>query len=207
MMRLLTALSVLLLCAFAAFRGWEVTGFAAAEANPGSAQGAADAFAAWHDAPGIASAAREAALHRIARGRSALDNRNRIRALDQLLAVRTLSSTEWLALAGARVVTNAPQPEVISALTMSYLTGPNEATIMFDRALFGLLQWNKLPGDIRERTARDLGGVMLSDAISGSGFRILKSVLDGEPPETRSELSEMLEAERVSEKQLGPLGL
>ena len=206
-MRLLTSLSVLLLCAFAAFRGWEVTGFAAAEANPGPVQGAADAFAAWHDVPGIAGAAREDSLHRIVPGRNTPDNRNHIRALDQLLALRPLSSTEWLALAGARVVTNAPRPEVISALTMSYLTGPNEAAIMFDRALFGLLQWNKLPEDIRERIARDLGGVMLSGVVSDSGFRILKSVLNGEPPETRSKLSTMLTAEQVPVGQLRSVGL
>ena len=108
-----------------------------------------------------------------------------------------MSSTESLALAGARVATNAPEPQVMSALTMSYLTGPNEAAIMFDRALFGLSEWDTLPEDIQGRTARDLGGVMLSDAITDGGLRILKGVLDAEPSDTRSKLSAMIEAECI----------
>src|ERR1700730_16708625 len=100
-MRLLTFLIVLGICGYAAMRGWEVVGFAAAvEQTRGEA---ADSLLRWRDGPGISGAAINAALSGMPFETSPADAERRADTLGMLLAVRPLSSTDWLSLAGVRV--------------------------------------------------------------------------------------------------------
>ena len=201
-MRLLTILIVLVTCGYAAMRGWEVVGFAVAvEQTRGDA---ADSFLGWRDVPGISGAAINAALSRMPFETSPADAERRADTLGMLLAVRPLSSSDWLSLAGVRVASDAPRDKVISALTMSYLSGPNE-DIMLQRGIFGLLQWEMLTDADRQRVIRDLAGAITANAIPDLGT--IKLILDQKSAEARSDVQAMLGAERVPPADLARIGL
>jgi hypothetical protein len=132
---------------------------------------------------------------------------NRGEALGALLAVQPSATGDWLWLAGTRVAIGDPEARVLSALRMSYLTGPDEGEVMFERGLFGLLQWSILPEAVKERTARDLAGAILDGTISKSGLQVIKSVLAGKPAEMRVELSAQLASQMVPPSLLAGIGL
>jgi hypothetical protein len=202
-----TTVAVLALCGFAVLRGWEVTGFASAEKSLRAGGAVPGGFAAWQDVPGISSAALRASLTQMSQSMDPAVAESRGDALGEVLAVQPSSSMDWLSLAGTRVATGDSKARILSALRMSYLTGPNEGGVMFERGLFGLLQWGILPEAVRDRTSRDLAGAILDDAVSDSGLRILKSVLAGKPAETRSELTAQLASQRVPPTLLARIGL
>ena len=201
-MRLLTILIILVTCGYAAMRGREVVGFAVAEEQTRS--DAADSFLRWRDVPGISGAAINAALSRMPFETSSADAERRADTLGMLLAVRPLSSSDWLSLAGVRVALDAPRDKVISALTMSYLSGPNE-DIMLQRGIFGLLQWEMLTDADRQRIIHDLAGAITANAIPDLGT--IKLILDQKSAEARSNIQAMLGAERVPPADLTRIGL
>jgi hypothetical protein len=201
-MRLLTLFIVLGICGYTAMRGGQVVRFAVAlEQTRGDAD---DSFLRWRDVPGISSAAINAALSRMPFETSVADAERRADTLGMLLTVRPLSSADWLSLAGVRVASDAPSDKVISALTMSYLSGPNE-DIMLQRGIFGLLQWETLTDADRQRVIRDLAGAVTANAIPDSGT--IKLILEQKSAEVRSDIQAMLGAERVPPADLARIGL
>ena len=206
-MRLLTALVVLGACGFAIIRGWDVVGFAKAQVQHHSDVAQPTPVRSWIDTPGLTGAALKASLAQMAPGTSVDDARKRADILAMLLAVRPLSPSDWLSLAGARLVTGESQQEVLSALTMSYVAGPNEGAVMLERAIFGLLQWETLPKVVLTRTIHDLAGAILGTAIGDNGMNVVKAVLNAKSSETRSQIARMLRAEEVSAVVLARMGL
>src|SRR5262249_52992175 len=122
-------------------------------------------------------------------------------------AVHPLSSANWLALAGMKLVTGQPHPQVLGALAMSALTGPNEGAVMLQRGVFGLLQWERLPEDVRRRTAMDLAGAVLGTHVEDADLLPAKNILREKPPQTRQEVGELLRADGVPASELGRIGL
>jgi hypothetical protein len=206
-MRLLMICVVIGGCAVAVARGWEVVGFAIAEAQARSDIAHPGDFAEWYGVPGLAgSALRATLIHSAFRGAPA-DVQKRTEQLTALLVVKPLSSVDWLALASARVVDAAPKDKVLSALTMSYVTGPNEGTLMLQRGIFGLIEWDILPKEVRAQTARDVASTLSEVSIPDHTVSIIKVALAATSADARSEIAALLAAERASEKQLARLGL
>ncbi len=116
-----------------------------------------------------------------------------------------MSSTNWLSLAGMRLVTGQPPGKVLSALAMSSITGPNENSIMFQRGIFGLLEWETLPNNFRKRTIVELAGTILGGAWGDSQRRAVVGVLDPKSVETRKEIGDFLRAAGVPHKELSLL--
>lgn len=133
--------------------------------------------------------------------------RKRADLLTQVLSVRPLSSVSWLDLSGMWLVMGEPYARVLGALKMSAITGPNEESVMWQRATFGLLQWEALPADARERTISDLSGVMLDDEPQGSEASEAKRVLAAKADKFRSQIASMLTDVGVSSAGLARLGL
>jgi cytochrome c-type biogenesis protein CcmH/NrfG len=131
----------------------------------------------------------------------------RIEALSRQLGVRPLSSSDWLALAGMRVAAGAPEDAVASELRMSYLTGPNEAPVMFRRGVFGLLQWQSLPETVRADTIRDLAGVLDEATATDARLDVIKGVIAAKPADARSQIAAMLGSEQVPAARLVRIGL
>jgi hypothetical protein len=206
MMRLVTVGAVVFLCGFAAIRGLSIVGFALAEArsvlNPRG-----EDLHRWQSTRGLAGAALSSSLSRSARNITSQEQGERLRDLALLLVARPFSSTGWLSLAGARVTAGAPIGQVLSALRMSHLTGPNERGMMLQRGIFGLLEWEKLTDDIRTQTAHDLASAVEGAAVSDQATGMIQGVLAAKPQEVRAAIAAALISERLSPQKLARLGL
>jgi hypothetical protein len=82
----------------------------------------------------------------------------RLTDINDLLSVTPLSSEAWLELARLRLAGAAPSGEIVEALAMSHLTGPNEGPLMGLRVGFSLPLWSVLPPDVRRMLISDLIG-------------------------------------------------
>jgi hypothetical protein len=184
-------------------RGWGVAEFAIAQKSVDAHRAASDSLREWTDTPGVAGDARKALLTHMGSG----DAGKRTQALANLLELRPLASIDWLSLAGMRVVAAAPQEQVLSALTMSRITGPNEGAVMLQRGMFGLLEWEQLPEDVRVQTTRDLAGALVEGPVTDGGIIVIKGLLTRKPAETRSAIAAMLSSQQVSAARLAQLGL
>lgn len=196
--RLLTTFAVIGLCVFTMVRGWNVVAFATAPRKTDPAQ---------FGAPLVATTALTAALDDLA-GVSGTDAaRRRIELLTQLLSRRPLSSTAWLSLAGMRLVTGAPSQDVLAALKMSSVTGPNEARVMWQRGMFAVLQWETLPADFQQRAIVDLAGPFAWGLVDDGDVRQIEGVLATKTPETQTQLAALLQAQGVDARRLARIGL
>lgn len=205
-MRFLTTWIVIIGCAFTVIRGWQVVGFALAEGEARSETASSTDFSAWQNVPGLRISVLGADLARSASGDSPTDARPRMEQLAVLLAAKPLSPVDWLALAGTRVADAAPQDKVSAAITMSYVTGPNEGDLMVQRGIFGLIEWQQLSQEVHAQTIRDLSGAIQGGEISDQIRDIIKGVLAAKSTQERSEIVAML-AENVPQKLLAGFGI
>jgi len=203
----LTALAVLGLCGFALSRGWEITRFAEARSHFGAHEKQTDAVKRWTTVPGLAGAALVASLMRVADAGDIDDTRRRAEGLAAILSVHPLSSTDWLSLSGIWLVTGQPYERVLGALAMSSVTGPNEGSVMLQRAIFGLLQWEVLPAESRQRTIGDLAKALLETAVQDTEINPARNVLAGKSEEVRREIADRLSAAGVVATELARMGL
>jgi hypothetical protein len=205
--RWLTALGILGLCGFALSRGWEITRFAEARSRLGAHQKQNDAVKRWAAVPGLAEAALAASLARVADTGDIDDARRRAAGLTAILSVHPLSSADWLSLSGMRLVTGQPYEQVLGTLAMSSVTGRNEGSVMLQRGIFGLLQWEVLPPETRERTIADLAGALLGTTVRDVEVNPAKNVLAGKSADVRREIADRLSAEGVAPSELARMGL
>jgi hypothetical protein len=154
--RFLTAILVAGACAWTAVQGLGFVRFTAALESGVIDDG-------WTATPGLASLALDAQL-RAAADRTEPDAlRRREDRLGRLLAIKPGASRAWLSLAAARDGVNAPQDKIDAAFVMSGVTGPAEGALMLDRALLGILLWEKASRDVHARTLTDLCGLPAFD--------------------------------------------
>jgi hypothetical protein len=206
-LRWLASFAIIALCGFAVVRGWSLAQFAEERARISSNANAVGGVGRWMGVPGLAGAALETALKQNPAASGIDDAQKRAETLAKLLAVRPLSSKEWLQLAVMRLVAGEPQKQVLAALFMSSVTGPNEGGVMWSRGVLGLSLWQALPADARQRTIDDLVGVMRVTPVGDGEMSAVKDVLDMKPAETRSAIADLLRAEGVTEADLGRMGL
>jgi len=122
-----------------------------------------------------------------------------------LLSVRPLSSRNWLALAEMRLVTGRPKPEVLAAFKMSWVTGPNEGALMWQRGVFGVLIWELLSPEERMLMIEQIVRAMVGTPIDDNELASAKKVLSQKSTEARAEIASLMRAE--SELQATRLGL
>ena len=201
-LRTLTAILVIGLCALAMSGGWSMVRFSHARAGIAAGERATDRLMAFAGVPGVAIAALEASATSVASPSDQAGARKRLGELTALLALRPMSSINWLSLAGTRLVTGEPPEKVLSALAMSSLTGPNEHAIMYQRGVFALLEWELLPNDFRKRAIRDLSGAMLSGNWGDSHRRAVIEALARKSDETRREIGDLLRGAGVADDAL-----
>jgi hypothetical protein len=82
------------------------------------------------------------------------------------------------------------------------LTGPNEGYVMGERAVFALSLWDKLPADLKRRTAGDVASMMVPRIpAEGEMLAKIRAALASQPDRVRNELREALVATGVSPEQ------
>jgi hypothetical protein len=187
-------------------RGWDIAAFGYARIEAAGPDQRA-ALARWKNAAGLGEAALEVSLPSMSDATDIENARRRADGLAAIAAVHPLSSANWLALAGMRLVTGEPYQDVLDALAMSSVTGPNEGAVMLQRGIFGLLQWERLPEDVRRRTATDLAGAILGTNVQDAELLPAKNILREKPPETRQAVGYLLRADGVPASELGRIGL
>jgi hypothetical protein len=197
----------MLACGFAMMRGWGIVEFVVAQRSLNANSALSDTLREWIDVPGVAGAARQALLARAQSGDARIDAGMRSEELVRLLEARPLASIDWLSLAGMRVVAAAPREEILSALTMSRISGPNEGAVMVQRGIFGLLQWEVLPEIVRSQAARDLAGAMVAGSVTDGALSVIRGVVAAKPDKTRVEIAGMLASEQVPRARLTQIGL
>src|SRR6516225_5277086 len=206
--RLLTAIVMIGICGFSIVRGFVIVRFSLAMANVDSSEQRAEYVSSWSSAPEVASRALRADLtYQINLSDQKSANRRR-QTLCALVSIKPMSSYDWLAVSGLQFVTDRPMEQVFDSLELSMLTGPNEAYVMGERAVFAVSLWERLPSDLKSHVAIDVAGMMFS-IIPEEGAKVGKfqSVLATQPDWVRNELREALVATGVSpseiEKRLG----
>jgi hypothetical protein len=192
---------------FAMMRGWSVTRFAAARGDLGFDAAPAETLRSWVGISGLGGEALTASLAPLTDPVDPESAQSRAADLTGLVSVRPLSSQDWLSLAGMRLAAGRPQREILAALEMSWVTGPNEGPVMAQRGLFGLLQWEVLPGDVGKRAVDDLAAAILASAADNGDLFTAKKVLTAKSPEARRLIAALLEADGVSGTQIARLGL
>ncbi len=199
---MLTAAGAVGLCLFAVAQGWAVVAVATAREHGGTSDAPVPS---WLGSP-VAAVTLDRQLDNIGRDGEEAPGR-RVELLSRLLALRPLSSVAWLSLAGMRAATGAPFGEVLAALRMSAVTGPNEARVMWQRGLFCLLQWEILPAEFQSQAARDLAAPLAAGLADDGDAGLASRLLAARSAEARSQIAAMLKGQGVDAAALRQLGL
>jgi hypothetical protein len=150
--RLVTALVIIIVCGFAIARGWIIVQFSWSTMQTDILQKQPQVLQTWLTVPDVAANALQIALKHA----NTEDVVGRRGTLLTLLAIKPLSSPDWLALAQLQLVTDSPMDEVTASLLLSMVTGPNEGYVKAERAILGVAIWDKISPDLKRRTANDL---------------------------------------------------
>ena len=195
--RVLTAVGIMTVCAFAIYRGWNTADFARVQASRPAPSGQPDAFRPWLGFPGVGDLAAAASLPAVTAASDEDSKRERAAGLAVLLAQRPAASVAWLSLAALRLITGQPFRDVLAALTMSWVMAPNEESVVWQRGVFGISQWPLLTADARRRTIRDVAGAILGTLVGEDELALARNALSGQSPEVRREIAERVQAEGV----------
>jgi hypothetical protein len=197
--RFLTAIAIIGTCGFAVAQGFGVAHFSVAMVNVDSPEKRAEIVNSWSSAPDLASRALQADLtERIDPADQNEANRQR-QTLSALVSIKPMSSYAWLSLSGLQLITDQPMEQVFDSLELSMLTGPNEAYVMGERAVFALSLWDRLPADLKRHTAVDVGAMMFPRTpAEGEMLGKIRAVLASQSDWVRNELREAVVATGVS---------
>src|SRR5262245_27980179 len=147
--RLLTAIALIAMGGIAVAQGWEIVHFSLAMMNAGSSDERAEVVNTWRTTSGVASTALQGDLTDEINPTDIIAVSRRREVLSAILSLRPLSSIDWLSLAGTQLATNQLMEDVLASLRLSTLTGPNEAHIMVQRAVLGVLLWEHLTPELK----------------------------------------------------------
>ena len=121
-----------------------------------------------------------------ARKRAAADLADVQLAVGNALAISPMNSFAWLVSAWIKRQRGEAVPEAVSALRMSYQTGPNEAWIAAMRNPLVLGIFLALPGELAEKALAEFGGLVrarlyaaAADILAGPGWVVREQLLGG----------------------------
>ncbi len=127
--------------------------------------------------------------------------------LNAVLAARPLSSQAWLSLAIFRLVAREQPASIVAALRLSWVTGPNESSVLWQRGVFGLALWDFLPADARERTTRDLARAIREDLVTDRQATAVTGMFGTKSADTRAQIRALLERQGLRPADLARIGL
>src|SRR5262245_15607526 len=193
-----TAIAVIAFCGFAAVSSWNILQFSLAARHV--AKNKPSEARAWVDVAGVAASAWQVELNNKIDPFDPIPANNRREVLSELLAIKPLSPYHWLILSGLDFTTDQQMGDVLDTLALSALTGPNEAYVMAERGIFGLLLWENLPPDLKRRVTADFTAERIDEKPN------FRSTVNGKSQEVRNELRTALLAEGMPLKRVERLG-
>jgi hypothetical protein len=197
--RFWTAIVVIGICGAAVFSGWNVARFSFAMTRDDASKQRTEARV-WTSVPGVASTARQAEMMDKINPTDLTAVNERREALSALLSIRPLSSYHWLLLSNMEFATAQRMDDVLNALTLSMLTGPNENHVMVERGMFGVSIWEDLLPDLKKHVAVDL------TAERDPGNPRFRTFVSSTPAGLRNELRTALLAQGLPPKDVERLG-
>jgi hypothetical protein len=204
--RIFTALTIIAMCVYATWSGWSIVTFARTRTGLSGEQRASE-MRLWGDRAGLGGAALEAAVSDPIALSDVAAIGQRANDLAAILSGRPLSSTAWLSLAGMRLAGGEPFAEVLSALAMSSLMGANEGSLMMQRGIFGLFQWESLPLEARSRAIGDIAGAVRGMTVRDDEIEPARRLLGTKAAQTQREIAGLLRASGVPPSELARMGL
>ena len=204
--RLLTAIALIAMSGLSVAQGWRIVHFSLATMNIDSSEKRAEITNAWRAVPGLASQALQADLADEPKSSDVIAAYRQREVLSAILSIKPLSSMDWLSLSGMQFVTDQPMEQVLGSLKLSAITGPNEAYVMTERAIFAVSLWEDLSSDLKDRAAKDMGP-MISPRTpeEGAARGKFQAVLSTKPERVRNELQKALLATGVAPKEIEKL--
>ncbi len=206
----LTALVVSVLCGCAALQGYDLALSTARGSDSNKEKlvngAAGEAARNWLGIPGLGRSAFDLPLAQIA----SIDpevGKQREAELNTVLAARPLSSQAWLSLAVFRLVAREQLANVVAALRLSWVTGPNESSVLWQRGVFGLALWDFLSADAREWTTRDLARAMREDLVADRQAMAVAGMLGAQSADARTQIRALLERQGLRPADLARIGL
>ena len=207
LVRILTALVVVGMCAPVVLKGSDIILFSIADNADGDpSDDQIEAMRPWTAVPGLAFSALQSSLHYVKDRNDLKETTTRRDGLIEILGVRPLSSEYWLWLSDMRWVTGSPASKVAEAMAFSALTGANEYDIMVQRGIYGLAHWEILPPELQSRAANDLVAASLTD-IGYTATSEIRRILSAKSADVRQQIRTALEAQQVSANGLTAIGL
>jgi len=201
--RLWTAIAIIGICGFSVVQAWSIVHFSLATMNIDSPEKRAEIISRWAEVPGLASTALQGELKENLDPSDVMAAIRRRAVLSAILSIKPLSSRDWLALSGMRLITDQPIEEVLGSLNLSMLTGPNEGYVMAERGVFGVTLWERLSPDLKSRVAIDLApAIFPRTAAEGEESAKFRAILSAKPERVRKELREALLATGLSPKEI-----
>ena len=201
--RLLTAIALIAISGFSVAQGWRIVRFSLATMNIDSSEKRAEIVNTWRTTPSVASKALQAGLTDEINPADTMLAYRRREVLSEILLIKPLSSMDWFSLSGMQLATDQPMKDVLASLKLSMLTGPNEASVMTKRGVFGVSLWESLSPDLKSRVAYDLSPTLFphSPAEGAEGGK-LRAALSAKPEHVRKEIREALLATGLSPKEI-----
>jgi hypothetical protein len=154
--RFWTAIIVMGICAFSLVRGLSIVRFSHAMATIDSSERRAESIRLWARVPGVGATALRSKLTGKIDSSDLQAANSRRETFAAILSVEPLSSSNWLSLSDMYLITDQPMEQVLGALLLSMVTGPNEGYIMGERGIFGVSLWEDLSPDLRRHVGMDL---------------------------------------------------
>jgi hypothetical protein len=206
--RFLTAITLIVISGVAVVQGWRIVRFFLASTNIVSSEKRARTADAWRATSGIASTALNDELADETGQSDIIAAYRQRELLAAILAIKPLSSKDWLALSKAELMTHQSMEDVFGSLELSMLTGPNESYVMGERAVFAVSLWERLPTDLKRHAAGDVAAMMFPRTpAEGEMLGKIRAALAAQPDGVRNDLREAVVATGVSreetEKRLG----
>jgi hypothetical protein len=184
--RFWTAIVIIGFCGFSVARGLSIVQFSLAMANIASLENRAEFIRAWTGVPGVTSTALQIeVMNKIDASDEKASNRRRDE-LSALLAIKPLSPTDWLSLSGMQWATDQSMQQVLAALILSWVTGPNEGYVAATRGIFAVSLWQALSWDLRRRAALDVA------AADPTEWQNVRAALASTPERVQKEVRTVL---------------
>jgi hypothetical protein len=196
--RLLTAIALIAISGVAVAQGWGIVRFFLAGIDIVSSEKRARIGDAWRATSGITSTALQDELADETNRSDIIAPYHRRELLSAILSLEPLSSTDWLALSRAELMTRQSMDDVFGSLELSMLTGPNEEYVMAERGIYGISLWQRLSPDLKRRVAHDLSVAEYSDPE----IIKIRTFVSAQPEQVQIELREALIATGVSPKEI-----
>jgi hypothetical protein len=193
---LLTAIALIVVSGVTVAQGWGIVRFFLASTNIVSSEKRARIADAWRATSGVTSTALKDELADETNQSDIIAAYRQRELLSALLAIKPLSSMDWLSLSNAELLTHQSMDDVFGSLELSMLTGPNEDYVIEDRRRFGVSLWERLSPDLKRRVAKDLAVGKIYDDQK------LRAVVSAQPEQVRNELREALIAAGLSPKEV-----